>query len=65
MMQPQIDLNVSMAMKPDAITLTGFVIQQQMKFPNATGNLTQLINAIGVAVKAISSAVRMAGIAQL
>jgi len=49
----------------DAITLTRFVLQEQRKHPDATGDLTQLLNAIMTAIKAISSAVRKAGIHQL
>ncbi|OQV22682.1 Fructose-1,6-bisphosphatase 1 [Hypsibius exemplaris] len=49
----------------DSITLTRFVLEEQKKYPSSTGDLTQLLNAIIVAVKAISSAVRKAGLAQL
>lgn len=49
----------------DAITLTRYVLAQQRKIPGATGDLTQLLNSITAAVKAISNAVRRAGIAQL
>merc|ERR1712212_242520 len=46
-------------------SLTRFVLAEQRKVPHATGDLTQLLVAIQTAVKAISSAVRKAGIAQL
>lgn len=36
-----------------------------MKYPSASGELTQLMNGIQTAVKAISNAVRKAGIAEL
>lgn len=49
----------------DCMTLTRFLLAEQRKHPSATGDLTQLVNAITTAVKAISSAVRKAGIAQL
>jgi fructose-1,6-bisphosphatase I len=49
----------------DCMTLTRFLLAEQRKFPKATGDLTQLMNAILTAVKAISSAVRRAGISQL
>lgn len=49
----------------DCITLTRYVLQQQRKHPEATGDLTQLLNAILTAVKAVSSAVRKAGIHHL
>jgi fructose-1,6-bisphosphatase I len=49
----------------DCMTLTRFLLAEQRKYPSATGDLTQLMNAILTAVKAISSAVRRAGIAQL
>lgn len=49
----------------DCITLTRYVLQEQRKHPQATGDLTQLLNAILTAVKAVSSAVRKAGIHQL
>jgi fructose-1,6-bisphosphatase I len=49
----------------NAVTLTRFVLSEQRKVPGATGDLTQLLNAIMTAVKATSSAVRKAGIAKL
>lgn len=49
----------------NCITLTRFVLEEQRKYPQATGDLTQLLNAILTAIKAISSAVRKAGIHQL
>ncbi|CAH1407864.1 unnamed protein product [Nezara viridula] len=55
----------SVVINSDCMTLTRYVLQQQKKFPYATGELTQLLTSIQTAVKSISSAVRMAGIAQL
>ncbi|XP_055347506.1 fructose-1,6-bisphosphatase 1-like [Paramacrobiotus metropolitanus] len=49
----------------DCVTLTRFVLEEQRRFPSATGDLTQLLNSIIVAVKTISSSVRKAGIAKL
>jgi len=49
----------------DCMTITRFLLAEQRKVPEATGDLTQLISAICTAVKAISSAVRKAGISQL
>nr|XP_033783898.1 fructose-1,6-bisphosphatase 1-like [Geotrypetes seraphini] len=48
----------------DVITLTRFVLEEGRK-AKGTGELTQLLNAICTAVKAISSAVRKAGLAHL
>lgn len=56
-MASQIDTN--------AMTLTRYVIQQQRECKEATGELTTLLNALLTAVKAVSSAVRKAGIAKL
>lgn len=54
------------AIDTDCMTLTRFLLaEQRIHASEATGDLTQLINAILTAVKAISSAVRRAGIAQL
>jgi hypothetical protein len=47
------------------MTLTRFVLAEQRRVPAATGDLTQLLNSIQTAVKAVSSAVRKAGIAKL
>lgn len=47
------------------MTLTRFVLAEQRKHPDAKGDLTQLLNAILTAVKAVSSAVRKAGIHKL
>lgn len=53
------------AFDSNCMTLTRFVLASQRKAPNATGDLTQLLNSIQTAVKAIQSAVRKAGIASL
>ncbi|XP_073977778.1 fructose-1,6-bisphosphatase 1-like isoform X2 [Rhodnius prolixus] len=50
---------------PNCTTLTSFVLKQQRKHPEATGDLTLLLISIQSAVKAISSAVRKAGITNL
>ncbi|OAD56620.1 Fructose-1,6-bisphosphatase 1 [Eufriesea mexicana] len=49
----------------DCMTLTRFVLAEQRKIPTATGDLSQLLNSIQTAVKAVSSAVRKAGIANM
>lgn len=49
----------------DYMSLTRFVLSEQKKHPKATGDLTQLMNSILTAIKAISSAVRKAGIHKL
>ncbi|XP_053970865.1 fructose-1,6-bisphosphatase 1 [Hylaeus volcanicus] len=49
----------------DCMTLTRFVLAEQRKIPTATGDLSQLLNNIQTAVKAVSSAVRKAGIASM
>ncbi|XP_037044178.1 fructose-1,6-bisphosphatase 1 [Bradysia coprophila] len=49
----------------NAMTLTRFVLAEQKKHPTASGDLSQLLNCIQTAIKAVSSAVRKAGIAQL
>jgi len=55
----------SSAIDTNCMNLTRFVLAEQRKVPQATGEMTQLLVAIQSAVKAISSAVRKAGIAQL
>lgn len=49
----------------NAMTLTRYVLAQQKQFQHATGDLSQLLNCIQTAIKAVSSAVRKAGIAKL
>ena len=49
----------------NCMTLTRFVLAEQRKYPTAAGNLSQLLTSIQSAVKAISAAVRRAGIANL
>lgn len=44
------------------ITLTGFLLNEQTKNENATGDFTLLVSSIQLACKAISTAVRKAGI---
>lgn len=52
-------------MGTNCMTLTRFIISEQMKYPKASGEMTQLMNGIQTAVKAISTAVRKVGIAEL
>lgn len=52
-------------MDTDFMTLTRFFLISQHKYHHATGELTQLLNAITTACKAIESAVRKAGISKL
>ena len=52
------------AMDTNCMTLTRFFIAEQRKHPQATGEFTQLLQSIQAAVKAISSAVRRAGISK-
>ena len=59
------DIMASSGIDTDCMTLTRFLLAEQRKFPEATGDLTQLMTAILTAVKAISSAVRRAGFSQL
>ncbi|XP_011194199.2 fructose-1,6-bisphosphatase 1 isoform X1 [Zeugodacus cucurbitae] len=59
------DMETGQAFDSNAMTLTRFVLQEQRKFKNATGDLSQLLNCIQTAIKAIASAVRKAGIAKL
>ena len=47
------------------MTLTRFFLNEQRKYKDSTGELTQLLNAIQTACKAIQSTVRRAGIAKL
>ena len=56
---------MSQAIDTNCMSLSRFVLAEQKKIPNATGDLTQLLVSIQAAVKAISSAVRKAGIAKL
>lgn len=55
----------SQAIDTNCLNLTRWVLAEQRKHPSATGDLTQLLVSIQTAVKAISSAVRKAGIANL
>ncbi|XP_071964878.1 fructose-1,6-bisphosphatase 1-like [Antedon mediterranea] len=52
-------------METDFMTLTRFMLEEQGRCDGATGEMTQLLNAICTAVKAVSSAVRKAGMAKL
>lgn len=52
-------------MNTNCMTLTRFFLEEQRKHKEATGELTQLLNSILTAVKAIQTAVRKAGISKL
>lgn len=49
----------------DTMTLNRFVLAEQRKVPGATGDLTNLLTSLLTAIKAISSAVRKAGLVSL
>ncbi|XP_065836878.1 fructose-1,6-bisphosphatase isozyme 2-like [Oscarella lobularis] len=49
----------------DSMTLTRFVLEGQKEHPDATGDLTILLNALLTAIKAVSTAVRRAGVSDL
>lgn len=57
--------NTQQTFNSDCITMTRYVLEEQKKCPEATGELTQLLISIQTAVKVISSAVRKAGLTQL
>ncbi|KAJ1371993.1 Fructose-1,6-bisphosphatase [Parelaphostrongylus tenuis] len=49
----------------DSMTLQRFILAQQRNHPTATGDFTNLLTSLLTAVKAIASATRKAGLAQL
>ncbi len=49
----------------NCITLTRYLLDEQRKIPGASGEFSNLINSLVTAVKAISTSVRCAGLAQL
>lgn len=49
----------------NCMTLNRFIIQEQKNYPSATGDLTHLLSSILTAVKAISTAVRRAGMTKM
>jgi len=59
------DQSNSHGISTDCMTLARFVLAEQRKFPEASGDLTQLLTALMTAIKACSNAVRKAGIARL
>lgn len=59
------DNSSNLPIDPAMCTVTRFVIEQQRKIPNATGELTTLLNSILTATKAVSNSVRKAGIHKL
>lgn len=65
MAAPKKNMETGQTFDSNAMTLTRFVLQEQRKFKHATGDLSQLLNCIQTAIKAIASAVRKAGIAKL
>ncbi|XP_022105271.1 fructose-1,6-bisphosphatase 1-like [Acanthaster planci] len=52
-------------LQTDFMTMTRFMLEEQSRCEGATGELTQLLNSLMTAIKAISSAVRKAGISKL
>lgn len=58
-------MTTPVAFDTNCMTLTRFLIEEQRKYPTATGELTTLLNALQTAVKSVSSAVRKAGMMNL
>lgn len=58
-------MTTPLAFDTNCMTLTRFLIEEQRKYPTATGELTTLLNALQTAVKSVSSAVRKAGMMNL
>lgn len=56
---------MAQAIDTNCMTLTRFLLAEQRSVTEATGELTTLLNALQTSIKAVSSAVRMAGIAKL
>lgn len=50
------------AIDTNCMTLTRFILEEQRKHPQASGDFTNIMTAICTAVKAVSTAVRKAGI---
>ena len=53
------------AMDTNMMTISRYITEQQRSSPQSTGEFTQLMNSLVVAIKAISSAVRIAGLNNL
>ncbi len=49
-------------MERDVITLTRFIIEEQRRHPEATGDFTSILRDVALAAKVISRAVRKAGL---
>ena len=53
------------SMDTNCMTVSRFIIEKQKGNPNATGEFTTLLNSLLTSIKAVSSAVRRAGIYQI
>ena len=49
----------------DCMTLTRFLLEEQRKYPGASGDLTQLMSSVLTAIKAVGTSVRRAGLSSL
>ena len=49
----------------DCMTLTRYLLEEQRKYPGATGDLTQLMSSVLTAIKAVATSVRRAGLSSL
>ncbi|MEY2828172.1 MAG: hypothetical protein RIQ33_30 [Bacteroidota bacterium] len=47
------------------VTLNGFILIQEHKYPNATGNLSGLLRSVGLAAKIVNREVNHAGLADI
>ncbi len=47
------------------VTLNGFILTQEHKFPNAVGNLSGLLRSVGLAAKIVNREVSKAGLADI
>ena len=58
-------MSTNIPIDTNCMTLTRHVLAEQRRIPGASGDLSQLLNSLQSAIKAVSSAVRRAGIANL
>ncbi len=65
MTEPADGVDSAFGIDTDTMTLNRFLLAEQLRTPGASGGLTTLMNSLLTAIKAISNAVRKAGLQSL
>ncbi|MFI5210396.1 MAG: class 1 fructose-bisphosphatase, partial [Gemmatimonadales bacterium] len=54
-----------MLSRPSPVTIEKFILEQEQRYPDATGEMTSLLYDIALAAKVVAAAIRRAGLVNI